>query len=125
MRNTIGSFDPSTGVFDMLNSPGAPYWGIAAGPDGNIWFSESFSIGQYNLATGTFTEFSLASPSKANDPGNNPTASNNSILAKGENINATAGIDFEGAVAIFTPQAVIPATGAAYQVTVDWGDGTT
>jgi hypothetical protein len=100
--------------------------------NGNIWYIynrytyntylgdntyQSF-VGRFDPTTGVEETFSVASEA--------PSApSSNSPQATGGTINATVGIDFVGAVAAFTPQTPIPTPGAAYQATVDWGDGTT
>ncbi len=48
-------------------NPGTPApFGITTGPDGNIWFTDANpnneQIGEYNIGTGTFTEFPLPLP---------------------------------------------------------------
>ena len=53
-------FDPSTQTETRypitINAPSS----LASGPDGNLWFTTgSYTVGQFNLATQTFTEFPL------------------------------------------------------------------
>ena len=120
----FAEFNPTTGAASFFEAPANPEFTL--GLDGKIWESYSSytgdsvqsNIGRFDPATGALTSFSEATDAP-------PASSSNPAPAAGTSFNATAGIDFKGAVASFTPQTPIAASGAAYQATVSWGDGTT
>jgi streptogramin lyase len=123
----IADFDPTTGEIGFFSLPIGPIWRIAPDANGKIWYTSSLYrpdgsyqpfVGRLDPATGliqTFTE-GIVVP---------PASSNNAPPAAGTTFNTTAGIDFVTAVATFTPQTPIPTSGAAYEATINWGDGTT
>jgi streptogramin lyase len=116
----FAEFNPTTGAASFFEAPAIPYFTLGA--DGKIWSSNFGSWGNYigrlDPATGAFVSFNEATDAPS-------ASSGNSAPAAGISFNATAGIDFKGAVASFTPQTPITTPGVAYQVTVNWGDGTT
>lgn len=121
--NVICQINVSTGALQEFIIPGySGGLGIAAGQDGNIWLSEPDAIGQFNPATEAF-EFFITTSKSGNQGNSNAEVSNTAIAADGANVSATASIDFKAAVAMFTPQSTIALPGAAYQATVEWGDG--
>src|SRR6266481_8618660 len=124
----LGQKPPSSSsVNSVIELPGVWADGIAQTSDGMLWFRYDCFVWQgveeFDPATGTVQIFKV--PSQTVVPPTGSTISNNSISAAGTSISATAGINFTTAVATLTPQTPIPATGAAYQATIDWGDGTT
>jgi streptogramin lyase len=114
---SICEVNPTTGEATYFHAPG---WVTSMTPDstGNIWYTTPSFVGRLNTATGKSETFGLAVDVPA-------SSSNNPPAEGGQTINATAGIDFTTAVATFTPQTPIPISGAAYQATIDWGDGST
>jgi len=98
---------------------GDPIRQLTAGSDGRIWFigTGKNGVSRFDPSSGALETFSEAT--------NTPSASSSNPPAiAGTSFNATAGIDFKGAVASFTPQTPITTPGVAYQATVNWGDGT-
>jgi hypothetical protein len=119
-ENGIAEFNPTTGAASFFEAPAIADFTLGA--DGKIWSSNFGSWGNYigrlDPATGAFVSFSEATDAPS-------ASSGNSAPAAGTTFNATAGIDFKGAVASFTPQTPITSPGVAYQATVNWGDGAT
>jgi len=124
--NDIYQINVGTGAIQEFLIPQSKDFGlgITAGKDGNIWFSEPNAIGQFNPTTGAFQFFDTAAESATQGLGST-YGSSNSISATGTSVFATAGIDFMGVVALFANQVPVASHGAAYQATIDWGDGTT
>jgi len=140
-------FNPATGSTDIdqldltsgavstkLVVPTSPP-GLTVGPDGIIWLSQTDSIGEFNPTTGSYREFDgQALPSSGFEQSSGSTAANSFISATGTVFSTIAGFDLatifssgdsRNAIATFTPQTPVSSPGAAYQATVDWGDGTT
>jgi streptogramin lyase len=122
----INGYYPSTGMQKQFALADEGPIQLTPGPDGNIWYTyvttlsgpggaPVYSVGSLNPTTGTFESFSAATPSQAPP----------STGATGTTLSTTAGFDLVGAVASFTPQTPIASPGQAYQVTINWGDGTT
>jgi streptogramin lyase len=116
----LADFDPATGNVEYYQLPTWGIWGITPDANGDIWFTSNSRIqpfvGEFDPNTGLFKTFLEAA--EAAPPGNPSPAA-------GTTIGATAGIDFVTAIATFTPQTPVPVSEAAYQATIDWGDGTT
>jgi streptogramin lyase len=115
----ISKFNPATGEIAFFTEPNWPWvWDTTEDANGRIWFTDaSPAVRRLDPATGLFETFDQGTEA--------PAPSANAPPAAGTTVNATAGIDFVTAVATFTPQTPVPSIGAAYQATVDWGDGTT
>ncbi|HEU5228755.1 MAG TPA: hypothetical protein VFU49_13145 [Ktedonobacteraceae bacterium] len=70
MSDSLGMFDPATGMFQQwaVPTPGAGPWGVAIDSKGVVWFTEHYSnkIGAFNPRTQTFTE--IATPASNSLP---------------------------------------------------------
>jgi streptogramin lyase len=125
----MADINPASGVIGTFNLPtqdrivGSQ---ISAGPDGMLWFPQAHGIGEFNPTTGQYREFvGQAVSSTGQETLFGSPISNNSLSANGTKVSAIAGIEFTTAVTTLTPQTPISNTGAAYQATIDWDDGTT
>jgi len=127
----INQFNTLTGDYQtfQLGHVGAA---MVLDANGNFWFpyfpaSAGFTdryaigqIGEFNPSTGTFQAFDLSTGMQHPATGSTGT----SPPASGTTLDAQAGINFETAVAFLTPQTPVASPGAAYQATINWGDGT-
>jgi streptogramin lyase len=122
----------NTGTGDVQNFNVASSIAMALDANGNLWFpyfpqpvsyTDHWVIGviaEFNPDTGALQTFDLAT--RIQPPADGSTG--NGSTASGTTFDATAGINFETAVATFTPQTPVASPGSAYSVSVDWGDGT-
>jgi streptogramin lyase len=127
---SINEFNTATGNYQQF-AVGHVGAAMTLDANGNFWFpyfpaSAGYTpryaigqIGEFNPTTGAFQTFDLSTGTLP--PANGSTG--NSSGASGTSFNATAGINFETAVAFLTPQTPVVTPGSAYKAVIDWGDG--
>src|SRR5262249_54347603 len=132
-RLVPGHLNPSTGSVEILSpfSDWSPAFTITTTSDGNLWIPVETNAGmdrailQFNPNSGATQYFDEVPTNSGQEPTNGSAVSNNSLSATGTKLSTNAGVNFVGAVAVLTPRAPIPASGSAYQTTIEWGDGQT